>query len=552
MSDSQEGPKRKVPSFLAHALLLWRLQFSMAGNRKGGTAMAVLAFVFSSAPTFFLAAVAYRLMQTPLIVGSAYWPHFILGLLSFVTTCMWALWPVLSAGVDDHSEVSRYASFPISPWRLLLASTAASLAEPRVLVFYGPLVGAALGYMRTHQVVAPWAVALAFFAYVFLNAALSRLGLYVVLNVLKQPRSAELLGGGFIAFLALASLIPPVDTSWLETVSAIGAAAVPSAIVANAAVALRRFPTGWFADSVSVEGWIDALADAMGLLEWGVLAMVLSYGLLIDFQRQMGRAGGNSRWTQRANPFALPTSAWRALLAKEFIELYNNPRARLLVSVPFVLAILLKITSARALLVFLFAVKADAVLLSGLCSYGALVMTATFSQNAFAYDGHGLALVYASPQRLDVTLLAKNVVHGLAGVALAMAVCVFYALYFRTAQLLDFAAAMSGVLILVPLLVAAGNGLSLVFPVKFHASLKRKDKVPLLASMLGIAAATLGVTPLSFVLRHQVAERVRVQDVAFLLLCAALSLAVWALTRPVVNWALIRRREYILMRVTRD
>jgi ABC-2 type transport system permease protein len=50
---------------------------------------------------------------------------------------------------------------------------------------------------------------------------------------------------------------------------------------------------------------------------------------------------------------------------------------------------------------------------------------------------------------------------------------------------------------LLPVLLTAGNFLSLVFPVKFHASLKRRDKLPFIASMLGV----IGV---SFALRRKV------------------------------------------------
>ena len=74
------------------------------------------------------------------------------------------------------SELSRYAAYPISSIRLMFASTLASLAEPRALVFYGPLVGGTLGYLSVYRVAHPLLLLVGFIAYVLFNAALSRVG----------------------------------------------------------------------------------------------------------------------------------------------------------------------------------------------------------------------------------------------------------------------------------------------------------------------------------------------------------------------------------------
>ncbi len=535
-----------------HVWLLWRLRFSMANNRRGGVLVSVLAFVLSSAPAAVLFFAGAGVMLTPLVAQSAVWPRFILALLGFVTTCLWGLWPILSAGVDDHSEVSRYSAFPISSWRLLLASTLASVVEPRSVVLYAPVVGTALGYFATHWCSPKWLLVLNFAAYVFFNAAISRVGLYAVLNVLKQPRSAELMGGGLVGFLVAATFIPAVDASWLLSVGEVGVGAVPDAVIANAALALGRFPTGWFAHGLWSRQPVVVLADVFGLIEGGVLALVVAYGLMVDFHRQSGRSAPGARFTQTANPFATTNGRFSTLLAKEALDLYNNPRARLLVSVPFVLGILLKITSGKALLAFFFAGNADAALLGSLSLYGALVLTATFSQNAFAYDGQGLVMLYAAPQRLAQVLLAKNLVHGLSGVGLALVVSLFYALYFRSSSMVDHALAMSGVLVLVPTLLTAGNFLSLIFPVKFHASLKRKDRLPLVASLLGICAASVGSSAFGLTLRRLGKERLEWREVLTMSQWAMLAVVVWLATRPLTNALLERRREFVLHSVTKD
>ena len=104
---------------------------------------------------------------------------------------------------------------------------------------------------------------------------------------------------------------------------------------------------------------------------------------------------------------------------------------------------------------------------------------------------------------------------------------------------------------LVPVLLTAGNFLSLAFPVKFHANLQRRDRLPLIASMLGVAAASLGCAPFALSLRtaHQ---RPGPTQVLLVLACAALSWGLYALLVPTAVRALEARREAVFQGVTRD
>lgn len=545
------------PGFFRHLWLLWGLRLRIGLNRGSGTsgALAVLAFLASSAPSVVLAVGFYRLLRLEAVAGSDYWPDFIVRLLCFVTTCVWVSWPVMSAGVDDHSELSRYAAYPISGLRLLVASTVASLFEPRSLVFYGPLVGASLGYLAIRPPESPLPVLLNFLAFVLLNAALSRVGLHLMLSVLKQKRSAELLGSGFVATLVVASFIPPVDTSWLFRLGEVGPAAVPDRLVRDAVLALGRFPTGYFA----VSQW--ASWKGLGAVPWVLLAvtsalaavtLALAYWLLLRFHRDAGRGGGQSSRARASNPFATTGSTFRTLVVREALDLWNNPRARLLAAVPFVLGILLKLLSARELFRFFLGEAADAWVLGGLCAYGAIVMGSTFSQNAFAYDGHGFTVFLTSPLELGAVLRAKNFVHAAAACALAVAVAAFYVAYFRAGGPLDVACALLSVAALVPALLAAGNFLSLFFPVKFHADLKRRDKLPFVASMLGVGAASVGTAPLAVSLRLRGQAGPSAQTLLALVLAAAAGWLVYRLTLPTALSLLERRREKVLQAVTRE
>ena len=545
------------PSFATHLVLLWALRLRIALNRRGPARwwLAVPAFVASSFPALVLASTFYALMRLDAVTESPIWSDFILRLLSFVTSCVLVTWPMLSAGVDDHSELSRYAAFPISSFRLMLASTLAGLFEPRSLVFYGPLLGATVGYARMRPPEHGLLVFLAGVAYVLFNAAVARVGMHIVLDVLRQKRSAELLGGGFLVTLLFAALIPPVDTSWLFRFREAGMQAVPDTLLFDAALALGRFPTGYFAHALSHgrdPGVVLVVADLAALAEWASVALVVAWGLLIDFHRQSGGGGPQNGATRRANPFAHTRTLFGTLVTREALDLWHNPRARLLVSVPFLLAILLRLLSGRDLLVFFLGASADAWLLGGLCVYGAVVMGSTFSQNAFAYDGQGFSVFLAAPLELGLVLKAKNLVHALAGATLAVAVGVFYRLYFGHGALLDAALAIASVATLIPCVLTVGNFLSLYFPVKFHVNLKRKDRLPFAASMIGIGAAAVGTSPFAWALRLAGRDGPTLGTLARV---TAAALAGWGLYRLTLPWALTKltlRRELVLRAVTRE
>jgi ABC-2 type transport system permease protein len=547
----------KRPGFFTHLFLLWRLRLTIGLNRgtPGQWWLSIVAFLFSSAPAFFLVAFFFGLVRVASQSELEAWPDFILRLLSFVTTAVWVTWPVLSAGVDDHSELSRYAAYPISSWRLMLASTIASLFEPRSFVFYGPIVGATLGYVSVYVVHHPLLLALGFVSYVLFNAALSRVGLHVVLSVLRQQRSAELIGGGFFASLAVASFIPPIDTSWLFNLGQAGVQAVPDTLVEDATLALGRFPTGFFAHAVtmSAEGQgMRALFDLVGLGLFTAAGLWVAWRLLLDFHAKAGRSAPVSIAERASNPFIRPRTLFWTLVIREALDLWHNPRARLLVAVPFVLGILFKLLSGRALFAYFLKDSTDAWLLGGLCVYGAIVMGSTFSQNAFAYDGHGFSAFLAAPIDLGLVLRAKNLVHACAGSGLAVLAAIFYVAYFREGGPLDVALALGSVAVLIPVVLTVGNALSLTFPVKFHANLKRRDKLPFIASMIGVGAAGLGTWPMAFALRQVGTTGPTLHTLAIVISAAVVAWAVYFFTLPLAANQLVLRRELILRAVTRE
>ncbi len=543
------------PGLFTQLWLLWSLRLRLGLNRgkRPHRALSLLAYLAACAPAVGLFLAFEGLLRLPAVAGSAVWPAFLLGLIGFVTTCLWASWPVLSAGVDDHSELSRYASFPLSTPRLLAASTLASLFEPRAVVFYAPVLGATVGYVRVHALPAAMVAAL-LLAYALFNASVGRVALHLTLNLLKQRRNGELIGGFFLLFLVACSFLPPVDTRWL-TASAAPLQAIGDDVLRNAALALTRVPSGFLARGVLLLArgdWAGALMRLTWLIALAVLASMLAHRLLVAFHRERPRGRAASQTGRSFEPLSAARSLPRALALKEAIDLWHNPRARLLASVPFILAILLRLLSGRDLFVVLLGASADAWLVGAFTLYATVLMASTFAQNSFGYDGQGFVAFLAAPVALDEVLRAKNRVHGLAAAGLALLVAAFYRLYFRAGAPVDLALALLGAAALLPVLLLAGNFLSLTFPVKFHVGLQRKDRLPFAASMLGVFAAALGASPWALALRWSGREAPGLGSLAFVGGAAALAWVAYLSARQVTRAHLAQRREAVLAAVTRD
>ena len=111
-------------------------------------------------------------------------------------------------------------AFPISPLPAAGGLHAGEPASSRARSSSTrPVMGAAVGYAPAHPPASPaLAVAASSSLFALLNAAWSRVGLHLVLNVLREKRSAEMIGGFFVVLLVAASFIPPIDTSWLTAV----------------------------------------------------------------------------------------------------------------------------------------------------------------------------------------------------------------------------------------------------------------------------------------------------------------------------------------------
>ena len=154
----------------------------------------------------------------------------------------------------------------------------------------------------------------------------------------------------------------------------------------------------------------------------------LSFVLLVRFYRWTARPAPRGKDEASTARTARDVALW-AMLEREASDFVRNPKARLLCAVPFFLCILLRLVHARDLAAAALGPVADCVLVAVICSYAALVVGANFAQNVFAYDGPGLALLWAAPVPLRTLFVAKNAVHAGGTMIIALVLVAFYGVY---------------------------------------------------------------------------------------------------------------------------
>jgi ABC-2 type transport system permease protein len=550
------APRARPLGLVTQLVLLWRLRLTLARGALPSGAAAVPALL--GLLTLGLAALSatagtHALFTSARVAGDGPLTVFLLLLVGFLVSTMWMVWPVVTAGVDDAAELSRFALFPVSSGSLFLASVVAALVEPRTLPLWGALCGTGWALVETCGV-HPGTVAVASLLLALLSVVWGRVGLHLVLNVLRHRRSAEAMGAGLLLFLGLAALVPPPDLSWVRSVGT-NLGAVDGHLMAGAVFLFTALPTGgwaWMLLADAERAPLLGVAMALYLLATTVAGYMTALLLLERFHRRAGRALPQTPPADRPrSAFAQPTLLG-VLVARELRDVLLNPRARLMLALPFFLAILLKLVGARALAEVVVGPQADAWLAGGLSSYGALVLGAGLAQNLFGYDAGGAGLLLQAPVDVALVIRAKNVVIGGLSLVLTGSLVAFYALWIAPLPGWVAALAVPNALFQVLLLLAVGNVLSILAPKRFHPSLRRRDRASPAATAVGLGAASLAVLPGSALLRLVAPGTPAPLQIGLFWLLPVLGLAAWRLSIRAALELLKTRRPELLRAVTRQ
>lgn len=546
-----------LPGLVAQLSLLWRLRWDLARGASGSGAGAIpglagMVVLLFGAVT--LAVGTRALLLSDEVLENPSLERFLVLLVAFLAGTMWVTWPVVTAGVDDAAELSRFALFPISSGRLFLASVLAGLVEPRTWILWGALLGAGSAMASAHGT-SPLVVVVATLLLAVWGVSWGRAGLHLLMNVLQNRRSAEAMGGGLLVMLGLSALVPPPDLSWVSGVSAGQLGALDGALIAGGTIVFTLLPTGGWSwallGSATDRPWVTWCA--LGYL---VSTALIGYGLALVLLERFHRRAARALPQQvaaapRRSGFGEGTVA-RVLVERELRDALLNPRVRLMLALPFFLAILLKLVGARALATAALGPQADAWLFGGIASYGALVLGAGLAQNAFGYDGGGATLLLGAPVSPGLVLRAKNVVSGGLALASTAAVLAFSLVYVGLPAPPVVVIIIVNALFQVLLLTAVGNVLSILFPMRFHASLRRRDRPPAATVGIGLAAASAAVLPGSLLLHLAQPETPGVGSIILLAVLAGAAALLWRASLGLAVSLLERRRPELLRSVGRD
>jgi ABC-2 type transport system permease protein len=545
-----------LPSFIGHLSLLWktRKQLSQQGLGLHPTYLQRLISVLALVPALSLGLLSYLFITHPSISTSIEISQFYLNLLCFVTALQWITWPVLSAGVEDASESRSYQSYPISTSRLLVASTLTGLLRPVGFFMFAPIIGAVVGYTSCHVSSDVLMVPFLFLAFIALCAGWGQVALYWMRDILRSHRSGQALGSVLIMLIVLGTLLPPVDTSWLYQENAEGIAKLGLELQEYAQIAytFSRVPTGYLGEALRAlhDGRpLAAMADALAMLLLAAVGLFTAQILLSHSQHGKSSHSESNNAMQAIILNARNTHA--ALVRREALALWRNPRVRLLLAVPLVLMVMFRLFSAHDMFVFFFGQNVDAWLMAVLATYAALLMATTFTQNMFAEDGQGLYQLLAAPITPEAILRAKAEVHalliGLAGLGSTL----FYALYIGKVSLQDYFLVSLGVSLVIPLTLILGLFLSIYFPVSTDANLNRRSRQSLAVSLAGFLGNLVGTSPLFFLINHRQAESLYLWAYPVLLILLGLMIALYRYLLPIAGEHFNQRRERILAQIGR-
>ena len=502
------------PSFMETVRLTVGLRFRLFSRQftrrgiLGAVVSGILALALSMGlgiGTFFVFRRVLSLQLDPA------WIPFLLSLFTFLLGLFWTIWPVVAAQVDEGHELGRFFPYPVSPRRLYLIQTAASLLEPSVLFFYPPLVGVAAALALSPET--PMAITLiAMGCFVIMVVASGQMLRNFFLNVMKSRRSGEILFAALLALLGLSVFLPPVDASWLlARVEGFGGAPEDLTFLIKTARSLKNTPPGWLASAILLARAgrpLAALAPAVAMLGVGVVAWFLGLSLLLRFYRGAGGGVSFSKGAEkkpshrpdvprrprlRRTPLMekrlpLIDGATAAVFVKELRSLVANPKARLLLVVPFFLVIVLKIIGAPQLFFFLWDDAWSAVFMGFLSLYVLSVLSGQLFANGFGFDGHGIRQVFFYPVGPGTWFRGRNLAQA------AVTSCQYGLLWvlvlgsMEGATLRGSGLPMSGFAFTLPVLLGLGNVLSIRYPRRFYYTLAHRDR-PVATSFLLVLLA---------------------------------------------------------------
>ncbi|MDE3153584.1 MAG: hypothetical protein KGN76_00675 [Acidobacteriota bacterium] len=481
----------------------------------------------------------------------------LLALLVWIVFAFWQLFPLVANTFMEQLDAPQLLRFPLDFRAYALIRVAYGLLGPLPVVGGLWLSGMTLGITVAQPGLLPW-TALVLLVFAAFNILLTRTIFSWAERWLAQRRTREIMT--VVLFLCLIGF--QFSGPLISRLS--GGRAVRLRPVAVEIASVQRFlPPGMAAEAVALAARgrpAGALAYAAGL---GVC--IVAVGWLLGVRLRAEYRGENlSEASARPAAGTVRTAAregWptlglpgpvAAVLEKELRSFMRSPPLVFILLMPLVvLALLLLGTGGPSHGdVPAFMTHAPDLALPIGAAY-ALALLTNFSYNALGAEGSGVQLYFVMPAAFRRVALGKNLAHTAIIALQVLLVWGVLTVISRAPSAAITAVTFAGLCFALPLELAAGNLLSLMFPKKVDYSTfgrQRNSRVAVLASLV-VHSLVFGLIGLT--IAGALAWANLWASVPALLVLAGLALGAWALVAGRLDRLALARRETLIEELSR-
>ena len=417
---------------------------------------------------------------------------------------VWLLLPLFVSGFGAESDPVSLLRFPLRYSTFVLLALAHGVFDPVAAACLYWLAAMFLGLAVASLSAIIWALP-AFAALAFLNLLLNRTIYAWLSRWMAQRRTQEILGAVGILLAIGAQFIGPLTRRY-------GQRAFPW--VSRLVAAARFLPPGLAAATITfgrASAGGKACAAFAGLLVYSsVLGWLLALRLRAEYRgenlSEARRPAAEARSTVRAGwnvaGFS-PTVA--ALFEKDLRYLFRNAATYLSLLSPVLVVFVLSMSGhpsphPKVSGSIRFMLGSSTYFPFGIAFI--LLTLISFAYNNMAYDGPGLAMLFAAPIRFRDVMLAKNLLHTMVLVAEVIVVFVVVQFVGGPTPPVVVGLTLAAALWLLLINLAAGNLVSLYFPRKWKPGQMRRQQGSGMAVVvsLGVQLVSGGLVAVLYIL----------------------------------------------------
>lgn len=481
-------------------------------------------------------------------------PEFLAALFWFVFI-FWQAFPILATAFGTGPDSSDLLRFPLSYRAYFLVRIGYGAFDPATAVGGLWAFGILLGITYTKPALFPWAL-LVILIFCAFNVLFMQVVFSWIERWLAQRRTREIMGVLFLLLMLSMQLIGPVMQRF-EKRSRPEMSGLFGVVVGVQAV----LPPGLAGDAIAqfVSPRVGATFSSLALL----CAFVLAVCYFLHVRLRAQYRGENL--SEAGAALALPRDRSLRLgwdlpgLASPLAAVFEKEVRYILRSGPMLLNLIMPVF---VLLIFRFGAanpgqrgggflsRAPDMAFPAMAAYTLLMLT-NLVCNSFGGDGGGMQFYFASPVDFRQIVLAKNLTHA-SILALEVLLAWIVVSYFYGSPGFGIAlATLAGLLFAAPLILAAGNVLSIYWPKRIDFSSFRGQRPSQTGALITVVFElfVVGIAVSVFLLARRYASFWIAALV--LLVLAGVSISIYKLVLNRMDWLVRRQQEALLAELCR-